>query len=56
MVHSTATLQPQSVHMLLAIAAIFGLDIWTADIRQAYLQAPEPISRDLFIKKGNPRV
>ena len=50
-VHSTATLQPQSVPMLLAIAAIFGFDIWTADMTQAYLQASEPIGRDIFIKR-----
>ena len=54
MVHSTATLQPQSVRMCLALAAIFGFDIWTADIRQAYLQASEPISREIFMKRASP--
>ena len=54
MVHSTATLQPQSVRLLLAIAAIFGFDIWTADIRQAYLQASEPIGGHIFIKRATP--
>ena len=48
-VHSSTTLQPQSVRLLLALAAIFGFDIWTADIRQSYLQASEPLERDVFI-------
>ena len=39
MVHSTSTLQPQSVRLLLALAAIFEFDIWTSDVRQAYLQS-----------------
>ena len=33
MVHSTTTLQPQSVSFLLALAGTFGFDLWTADIR-----------------------
>ena len=43
MVHSMATRKLQSVGMLLAIAVTFRIDIWTADLRQAYLQALEPI-------------
>lgn len=50
MVHSSTTLQPQSVRLLLALAGIFGFDLWTADIRQAYLQASEPLERDFFIR------
>lgn len=30
--HSATTLQPQSVRNLLAIAAIFGFDVWTFDV------------------------
>ena len=51
MVHSTSTLQPQSFRLLLALAAIFEFDIWTSDVRQAYLQSAEPLARDIFIRK-----
>lgn len=51
MVHSAATLQPQSIRLLLALAAAFGFDIWSADVRQAYLQSSEALSRDIFITK-----
>ena len=54
MVHSTSTLQPQSVRLLLALAAIFEFDIWTSDVRQGYLQSVEPLARDIFIRKPVP--
>ena len=50
MVHSTSTLQPQSIRLLLALAAVFDFDIWTSDVRQAYLQSAEPLAGDIFIR------
>lgn len=54
MVHSSQTLQPQSIRILLAIAVLFGFDIWTADVRQAYLQSAIALQRDIYIKTNAP--
>lgn len=51
MVHTSSTLQLQSVRLLLALAAIHGFHVWTSDVRQAYLKAAEPIAREIFIRK-----
>lgn len=50
MVHTSTTLQTASVRLLLPLAAIFGLDVWTSDVRQAYLQAAVPLVRDIYRK------
>lgn len=54
MVHSTSTLQPSSIPLLLALAATHGFDIWTSDVRQAYLQSTDPLARDVFIARPVP--
>lgn len=45
MVHSTSTVQPQSVLLPLALATLSDFNIWTVSIPQAYLQAAEPLGR-----------
>jgi hypothetical protein len=50
MVHTASTLRQRSVRLLLALAAIFGLEVWSTDVAQAYLQSAVPLQRDIFCK------
>eukprot|EP00171_Calliarthron_tuberculosum_P022290 IDg22290t1 len=54
MVHDAATLQLLSIRLILTLSAIEGFDIWTSDVRHAYLQSEEPLSRDLFLVNPAP--
>lgn len=56
MVHSSQTLQPASIRLLLALETFFGFEIWTADVTQAYLQSTIPLSRDLFLNSFVPEL
>lgn len=54
MVHTTSTLQPQSVRLLLALARMHGFNTRTSDVGQAYLHSAEPLARGVFIRNTVP--
>lgn len=54
MVHSSQTLQPSSIRLLLALATLHCFELGTSDVRQAYLQAAETLMRDVFIRDPVP--
>ena len=49
MVHGAQTLQAKSVRLLVALALVFGFEIWSSDEKLAYLQSTEPLRRRVFI-------
>ena len=52
--HSTQTLQPASIRLLIALIFLFGFSLWVSDVSQAYLQSAEPSMRDIYIKSPVP--
>lgn len=47
MVQSSQTFKPQSIRLIIALATAFGLQVWTTDVNQAYLQSAIPLERVL---------
>ena len=54
MVHGAQTLQSSSKRLLLAMAALLRFDIWSSDIKLAYLQSTEPLTRRVFTANPSP--
>jgi Reverse transcriptase (RNA-dependent DNA polymerase) len=49
-IHNTTNFKQQSIRIILALASIFGFDLWSSDVNQAYLQSASKLQRDIFIR------
>ena len=54
MVHGAQTLQASSARLILALATMFEFHVWSSDVKLAYLQSTEPLTRRVFIKNPAP--
>lgn len=48
-VHDSTTLRPQSLGVMLSIAAAYGLEVWYIDMTQAYVQG-KGLSRNVYLR------
>lgn len=44
------TIRQHSIRVVVTIASLFGYDIWTQDVSQAYLQASESLKREIYVR------
>ena len=54
LVHGAQTFQPSSARLLLALSSIHGFDVWSTDVKLAYLRSSEPLTRRVFDKNTAP--
>ena len=49
MVHGAQTLQEASVRFILVLSTMFELKVWSFDVKLAYLQSKEQLTRRVLI-------
>ena len=49
-VHSAITIKQYSIRLLTALETIFGFNLWSIDINQAYLQSAGNLKRKIFVQ------
>lgn len=49
LVHNSTATSQQSIRLIMSIATIFGFEIWSEDMSQAYFQGAEQILRKFYI-------
>ena len=54
LVHGAQTLQATSTRLLIALACAHGFDVWSTDVKLAYLQSTEPLLRRVFVTNPAP--
>lgn len=49
-VHNSVNVKQSSVRILVALATILGFDLWSMDVKQAYLQSASNLRRDVYVR------
>ena len=49
LVHNTTNLHQRSIRIIVSFAAVRGYRIFSHDVRQAYLQSEEQLTREIYV-------